>query len=207
MSAALADDAVMAVFHPGDHGSTFGGNPLGCAVAKAALEVIRDERLVENSETMGAYLQEQLATLPMEDIAEICGKRQYVVLTGASVAGISPEDGSVLWKAERSEEALDAFTTILEEDPDDLEALYNRGELLLELGRIGEAVEVFEAYLQSQPESADAYMHLADAYRIEERYDRALEAYDQVIVYDETRAEAWFYSAVIQLTKIEDPDL
>ena len=67
-------------------------------------------------------------------------------------------------------------------------------------------MEVFEAYLQSQPESADAYMHLADAYRIEERYDRALEAYDQVIAYDEKRADAWFYSAVIQLTKIEDPD-
>ena len=112
----------------------------------------------------------------------------------------------ILWKVERSEEALDAFTMILEEDPDDLEALYNRGQLLLELGRTEEAVEVFEAYLQIQPGSGDAYMHLADAYRIEERYDRALEAYEQVIASDKKRVEAWFYSAVIQLTKIEDPD-
>lgn len=112
----------------------------------------------------------------------------------------------VLWKVERPEEALEAFSAILEEDPDDLEALYNRGELLLELGRIEEAVEVFEAYLQNQPESADGYMHLGDAYRIQERYDRALEAYELAIAYDEERAEAWFYSAVIQLTKIEDPD-
>ena len=78
VSAALADDAVMSVFHPGDHGSTFGGNPLGCAVAKAALEVIRDEKLVENSAAMGAYLQEQLAAMPMDNIAEIRGKGLWI---------------------------------------------------------------------------------------------------------------------------------
>jgi tetratricopeptide (TPR) repeat protein len=95
---------------------------------------------------------------------------------------------------------------ILEDNPDDLEALYNRGELLLGLGRVDQAVDVFEAYLQIQPDSADAYMHLADAYRIQERYDKALDAYAQTLAYDEKRVEAWFSSAVIQLTKIEDPD-
>ena len=49
-------------------------------------------------------------------------------------------------------------------------------------------------------------MHLAEAYRRLERYDRALDAYAQALVYDEKRAEAWFSSAVIQLTRIEDPD-
>jgi len=78
VSAALADDPIMSVFHPGDHGSTFGGNPLGCAVAKAALEVIRDERLVENSARMGAYLQEQLATIPMDNVEEIRGKGLWI---------------------------------------------------------------------------------------------------------------------------------
>jgi ornithine--oxo-acid transaminase len=78
VSAALADDPVMGVFHPGDHGSTFGGNPLGCAVAKAALEVIRDEKLVENSAQMGAYLQERLATMPMDNVEEIRGKGLWI---------------------------------------------------------------------------------------------------------------------------------
>lgn len=78
VSAALADDAVMSVFHPGDHGSTFGGNPLGCAVATAALEAIRDEGMVENSARMGAYLMEQLRALPQENIAEVRGKGLWI---------------------------------------------------------------------------------------------------------------------------------
>jgi len=49
VSAVLASDDVMSVLTPGSHGSTFGGNPLGCAVATAALEVLRDERLAENA--------------------------------------------------------------------------------------------------------------------------------------------------------------
>jgi len=114
--------------------------------------------------------------------------------------------GMLLWKVEQKEGALEVFSAIVRDDPEDLEALYNRGELLLELGSIEKAVEVFEAYLQSRPDGADAYMHLADAYRIQERYDRALDAYAQALIYDEKRAEAWFFSAVIQLTKIEDPD-
>jgi len=114
--------------------------------------------------------------------------------------------GMILWKVEQREAALETFSAILKDDPADLEALYNRGELLLEIGSTAEAVEVFEAYLQSQPDSADAYMHLADAYRIQERYDKALDAYALTLSYDEKRSEAWFFSAVIQLTKIEDPD-
>ena len=78
VSAALADETVMAVFNPGDHGSTFGGNPLGCAVAKAALEAIRDENMVENSATMGAYLMEELAKIPQDNIAEIRGRGLWV---------------------------------------------------------------------------------------------------------------------------------
>jgi predicted Zn-dependent protease len=114
--------------------------------------------------------------------------------------------GMLLRKVEQPEEALQVFTEVLEDEPEDLEALYNRGELLLELGRIADAVVVFEAYLQSKPDSTDAYMHLADCYGIQERYDKALEAYAQALAYDEKRSQAWFSSAVIQLTKIEDPD-
>ena len=87
VSAALADDAVMGVFKPGDHGSTFGGNPLGCAVARAALEVIRDERLVENSAAMGDYLMKQLAGIPKDHIAGVRGKGLWVGIEIKTASG------------------------------------------------------------------------------------------------------------------------
>ncbi|MBT5029245.1 MAG: ornithine--oxo-acid transaminase, partial [Nitrospina sp.] len=55
VSAVLSNKEVLSVFQPGDHGSTFGGNPLACAVAREALKVIKDENLVENSMLMGEY--------------------------------------------------------------------------------------------------------------------------------------------------------
>ncbi len=60
VSAVLANKAVMGVFEPGQHGSTFGGNPLGCAVARAALRVLQEEKLVERSAELGAYFMERL---------------------------------------------------------------------------------------------------------------------------------------------------
>jgi ornithine--oxo-acid transaminase len=63
VSAFLADEAVMQVFNPGDHGSTFGGNPLAAAVALEALDVLIDEELIERSADLGAYLQGRLAEL------------------------------------------------------------------------------------------------------------------------------------------------
>ncbi len=63
VSAFLARRDVMEVFQPGDHGSTFGGNPLACAVAETALEVLTDERLVERARETGAWLKARLAEL------------------------------------------------------------------------------------------------------------------------------------------------
>jgi ornithine--oxo-acid transaminase len=60
VSAVLADDAVMMCIKPGEHGSTFGGNPLACKVAMAALEVVKVERLAENAEKMGAYFRSEM---------------------------------------------------------------------------------------------------------------------------------------------------
>ena len=54
VSAVLADDDIMLCIKPGEHGSTFGGNPLACAVATAALEVVKDENLAENAEPICA---------------------------------------------------------------------------------------------------------------------------------------------------------
>jgi ornithine--oxo-acid transaminase len=63
VSAVLADDAVMEVIRPGQHGSTFGGNPLACAVAQAALEVIRDEKLTQNARKLGQHFRERMQLL------------------------------------------------------------------------------------------------------------------------------------------------
>lgn len=70
----LARREVMRVFTPGDHGSTFGGNPLACAVGLAALEVLVSERLVERSAELGDYLLSQLRAIDSPLIAEVRGK-------------------------------------------------------------------------------------------------------------------------------------
>ena len=57
ISAVLANNEIMLTIKPGEHGSTFGGNPLACKVAIAALEVLKDEKLSENAEKMGKILQ------------------------------------------------------------------------------------------------------------------------------------------------------
>ena len=63
VSAVLADDAVMHVIRPGQHGSTFGGNPVACAVAVEALEVVRDERLTQNARRLGTIFRERMQEL------------------------------------------------------------------------------------------------------------------------------------------------
>ena len=63
VSAVLADDEIMMCIKPGEHGSTYGGNPLSCAVAKAALEVIKDENLEENAMEMGILFRNNLEKL------------------------------------------------------------------------------------------------------------------------------------------------
>ena len=74
VSAVVADKAIMGIFTPGTHGSTFGGNPLGAAVAMAALEVLEEEKLVERSDQLGKKLRKELATINCEKIVEIRGK-------------------------------------------------------------------------------------------------------------------------------------
>lgn len=63
VSAVLADDEIMLCIKPGEHGSTFGGNPLACAVAMEAMQVVQDENLAENAKLQGAYLRELLNLL------------------------------------------------------------------------------------------------------------------------------------------------
>ena len=78
VSAFLTSEEVMGVFHPGDHGSTFGGNPLGMAVAREALKVLVDERLVENSAKLGPWLIETLQDLKNGCVKEVRGRGLWV---------------------------------------------------------------------------------------------------------------------------------
>ena len=74
VSAILADKPILGLFTPGEHGSTFGGNPLAAAVARAALAVIRDEKLSQRAEEMGTYFIEQLTEIPSPHVKEVRGK-------------------------------------------------------------------------------------------------------------------------------------
>jgi ornithine--oxo-acid transaminase len=74
VSAVLADADLLGLFQPGEHGSTFGGNPLGMAVARAAMRVLVEEDMITNSAVMGKYFMEQLAEISSPYIREVRGK-------------------------------------------------------------------------------------------------------------------------------------
>ena len=74
ISAVLSDKEVLGVFQPGDHGSTYGGNPLACAVARVALRVLVEEKMVENAAAMGAYFMDGLRAIQSPFIKEVRGK-------------------------------------------------------------------------------------------------------------------------------------
>jgi ornithine--oxo-acid transaminase len=74
ISAVLADREILGVFKPGEHGSTFGGNPLGCAVARESLRVIREEKLVENAAERGRSFMERLRKVRSRHIKEVRGR-------------------------------------------------------------------------------------------------------------------------------------
>jgi ornithine--oxo-acid transaminase len=78
VSAVLSSKEILGVFNPGDHGSTFGGNPLACAVARTALRVIVEEHLVEHSAELGCYFITKLRTLHSPEIKEIRGRGLWI---------------------------------------------------------------------------------------------------------------------------------
>jgi ornithine--oxo-acid transaminase len=91
ISAVLADDEVMLVIKPGEHGSTFGGNPLASKVAVAALEVLKEEKLSDNAERMGEIFREKLRNIKSDMIETVRGKG----LLNAIV--IKPKNGKEAW--------------------------------------------------------------------------------------------------------------
>jgi ornithine--oxo-acid transaminase len=80
VSAVLSSAEVLGVFQPGDHGSTFGGNPLACAVARASLRVIVEEGLAERSAELGAYALARLQALRSERVVEVRGRGLWLAI-------------------------------------------------------------------------------------------------------------------------------
>ena len=78
VSAVLADEPIMGLILPGEHGSTFGGNPLAAAVARESLKVLVEEKLIENSAELGAYFLEQLSELNSPKIKEVRGRGLFI---------------------------------------------------------------------------------------------------------------------------------
>jgi ornithine--oxo-acid transaminase len=89
VSAVLSSAAIMGLFRPGEHGSTFGGNPLGAAVARTALKVLTEEGLIENAARMGEYFSDQLAEMPQKNIQEIRARGLLIGVEMKTSAGIA----------------------------------------------------------------------------------------------------------------------
>ncbi len=78
VSAVLGDRKVLGLIRPGEHGSTFGGNPLGAAIARAAINVLIQENLIENAAKLGEYFQERLAEIPSRHVELVRGKGMLI---------------------------------------------------------------------------------------------------------------------------------
>ncbi len=87
VSAVLSNSEVMSVLHPGEHGSTFGGNPLACAVARAALKALVEEGMVENAARVGARLQADLASIRAPSVKEVRGRGLMIAVELHADAG------------------------------------------------------------------------------------------------------------------------
>ncbi len=92
VSAVLANDAIMLCIKPGEHGSTYGGNPLACRVAIAALEVVKEERLAENAAHLGPIFMGELKKIKSDMIAVVRGKGLFVAMV------INPVNGKDAWE-------------------------------------------------------------------------------------------------------------
>ncbi len=91
VSCVLADDEIMMTIKPGEHGSTYGGNPIACRVSMAALQVIKDEKLAENAERLGKIFRERVGQIKSDMIGLVRGKG----LLNAVV--VTPKNGKTAW--------------------------------------------------------------------------------------------------------------
>jgi ornithine--oxo-acid transaminase len=87
VSAVLSNAEVLGVLNPGEHGSTFGGNPLACAVARVALRVLVEERMIENAAEVGNYFQDALRSINSDVISEVRGRSLLIAIELHDEAG------------------------------------------------------------------------------------------------------------------------
>jgi len=137
VSAVLADRSVLGLFNPGDHGSTFGGNPLGAAIAREALKVLVEEGLIENAREQGEYLLGRLQRVESEHIVEVRGRG---LLTGVE---LKPEAGG----ARRFAEALKDRGVLCKETHENV--LRFAPPLVIDREEVDWALERIEAILTS----------------------------------------------------------
>ncbi|MCP3963814.1 MAG: ornithine--oxo-acid transaminase [bacterium] len=140
VSAILADDEVMDVFHPGDHGSTYGGNPVAAAVATAALEVLVDEGLIERSATLGTEAIERLRGLDSPHVHEVRGRGLWIGIE------LNPEAGG----ARQFCEALQHRGVLCKETHEHV--IRVAPPLIIRRAELDWALEQIEAVLTAQPE-------------------------------------------------------
>ncbi len=87
VSAVVSSREILGVFKPGDHGSTFGGNPLACAIARESLRVLVEEKLADRSAEMGHYFKERLQTIKSKHVKEVRGKGLFIGVELHAAAG------------------------------------------------------------------------------------------------------------------------
>eukprot|EP00596_Hydrurales_sp_CCMP1899_P005736 CAMPEP_0119041692 /NCGR_PEP_ID=MMETSP1177-20130426/13018_1 /TAXON_ID=2985 /ORGANISM="Ochromonas sp, Strain CCMP1899" /LENGTH=426 /DNA_ID=CAMNT_0007007935 /DNA_START=110 /DNA_END=1390 /DNA_ORIENTATION=- len=97
VSAVLCDDSIMLNIHPGEHGSTYGGNPLGCAVAVESLKVLVEEDLAGNAERMGKLLRDEIAGFKSPLITEIRGKGLLNAIVIDESLGVNASPDGLAW--------------------------------------------------------------------------------------------------------------
>lgn len=132
VSAFCADDHVMDVFRPGDHGSTFGGNPLAAAIGHASLRVLIDERLDERAEELGSYFRQRLREVVGPQVREVRGKG---LLVGVELDG--PAKPAVLALMERQVLCKDTHEHVLRFAPP---LVISRAHLDEAIGKIAEVL-------------------------------------------------------------------
>jgi ornithine--oxo-acid transaminase len=136
VSAVLSNSAVLGVLKPGDHGSTFGGNPLACAVARMALKVLIEEGMIENADAVGARLKTSLAAIRDPAIKEVRGRGLMLAVE------LHPEAGGALAVCERLKErgflCKDTHRDTIRISP----------PLILTAGQADDLAEVFQGALQ-----------------------------------------------------------
>ena len=138
VSAILADAEIMDVFTPGSHGSTFGGNPLAAAVARAALRVTMEERLPERAAELGAWFMEELRRIPSPHVAEVRGRGLLIGVVIREEAGPARHFCEALMQsgilAKETHEQVVRFAPPLVVTREDLEQALPRIAAALEAG-------------------------------------------------------------------------